>query len=665
MVYGLSSMGRYGATYPTITTVLAYDRVGKRRVPPNSQRISSKLLVSLLSLPPVKVYHPIEGRSAMGVSLAEAFTFITVEELKQIAKGLGIGKKLTRKQDLIRCIINNMDQQLDVILDCLTEEERLYVSELAHNGYCDPFQFIAKFKKKCPYPQEWIWNQPRSPFILLVTDQGINGPPCVPDELIEPLRSRLPKPMVIPIETFSEIPRSPLPKLNKSKLKMADQRFIHIYEGERIVFQELQRVLSLVLVGKMKVSDKNKTPTRAAVRTVSEVLILPDFDLESPKETPNPSLTIGDAVRAYAWPVILQQFGWGRAQRGKLMLTPMGKKFIESPKAETFRDGFKQLLKNDEFDELHRISNIRGQGGKARRFMSEPSFRKIIIGQALAQWPVNQWMAIDEAFRSVFATTSGYDVIHDGYYFNFSDHQYGSLSGCETAINMQYFRVFLFEMLATLGVIDIAYVYPHWLWPDFADCWGIDELDYCGRYDGLLFVRLTPLGAYCLGATKQYEAPVVETHPSFKVLANHEIVFVGDLASCNAELYFLEKIASRQGEFSWRLDQKPILDYLESGGAIRDVLDFLKRGAQENVPENVEIFLNDIGKKTAAFVEAEAAILIEVIDLVTAKLIAHHPQTKKYCYLAGEQKLAIPQKNLRAFRRAVKKLGFILPGIKT
>jgi len=60
-------------------------------------------------------------------------------------------------------------------------------------------------------------------------------------------------------------------------------------------------------------------------------------------------------------------------------------------------------------------------------------------------------------------------------------------------------RAFLFESLATLGLIDFAYTYPHSLWPELGDSWGIDELSFCGRYDGLLYVRLNALGAYCLG----------------------------------------------------------------------------------------------------------------------------------------------------------------------
>ena len=42
-------------------------------------------------------------------------------------------------------------------------------------------------------------------------------------------------------------------------------------------------------------------------------------------------------------------------------------------------------------------------------------------------------------------------------------------------------------------------------------------------------------------------------------------------------------------------------------------------------------------------------------------LIAHDTQAAKYCHLAGTKLLAVPKQNLRAFRSAIGKLGFVIP----
>ena len=75
---------------------------------------------------------------------------------------------------------------------------------------------------------------------------------------------------------------------------------------------------------------------------------------------------------------------------------------------------------------------------------------------------------------------------------NFSEKHYGSLenSGAEGSLERQYMRAFLFESMGTLGLVDVAYVRLHSLWPEFRGGWGTDDLPFCGRYDGLLYVRL-------------------------------------------------------------------------------------------------------------------------------------------------------------------------------
>ena len=66
-------------------------------------------------------------------------------------------------------------------------------------------------------------------------------------------------------------------------------------------------------------------------------------------------------------------------------------------------------------------------------------------------------------------------------------------------------------------------------------------------------------------------------------------------------------------------------------------------------------------KKATSLQAGRPCILIEVGDEATAALIAHDPQAAKYCLSAGDRHLAVPAKNERAFRTAVKKLGYVLP----
>ncbi len=83
--------------------------------------------------------------------------------------------------------------------------------------------------------------------------------------------------------------------------------------------------------------------------------------------------------------------------------------------------------------------------------------------------------------------------------------------------------------------------------------------------------------------------------------------------------------------------------------------------ADGEIPSTVSTFLDDIEKKAIALKGARPCLLIEAGDEATAALIAHDPGASKYCLLAGARHLAVPKKNERAFRTAVKKLGYVLP----
>lgn len=203
--------------------------------------------------------------------------------------------------------------------------------------------------------------------------------------------------------------------------------------------------------------------------------------------------------------------------------------------------------------------------------------------------------------------------------------------------------------------------YPHGLWPELGGRWGTDDLGFCGRYDGLLHVRLTALGVYCLGSADTYDMPVEESAGLVKVLPNLELVLVNDASYSPADVARLELFAAPKNERVWRIDQRRILAHIETGGPMDDIRKELESVADNDVPETVSTLLDEIEKEATALKRGRPCILIEVGDAATAALIAHDPGAAKYCLPAGDRHLAVPAKNERAFRTAVNKLGYVLP----
>jgi hypothetical protein len=105
--------------------------------------------------------------------------------------------------------------------------------------------------------------------------------------------------------------------------------------------------------------------------------------------------------------------------------------------------------------------------------------------------------------------------------------KYGSLghSGYHDwhILQKRYLSCLLFEYVATLGMIDLAYVEPWQVPRDYSDLWGTDDLSFLSRYDGLLWLRLNPLGAYCLDTADGYQPQLPETNAMLAVLPSLQI----------------------------------------------------------------------------------------------------------------------------------------------
>ncbi len=590
--------------------------------------------------------------------VTELLLSLNADVLKALARRLGLSKTLTRKADLVAELDRYLRESLRDLLRHLSEPEKNLLAETAYNdGEVDPLRFQAKYGMECPLPERPSYGATKdSPLLLLLGDRY--GPCELPPRLAEQLRAILDKPAEVTVRLTESLPAVYDPP--KSWRERA-ARPIHVHEGERIVFAELRSVLRLVQAGKLKVTDKAGRPTDDSVRLISEALVIPDFLVEPPPEETTKYTERGGAIRAHAWGVLVQQCGWAKAKGGRLGLTAEGQTMLASMEISRFQEGIDRFLSDNEFDEFNRINHIRGQSGRGGRYLTFPGERRSSICDSIVAWPVNRWISFDEAFRILHATGRRFDVTEADHTLYFGELQYGMLGGRGQAINRQYLRAFLFESLATLALIDVAYVYPHDLWPELRDSWGIDELSFCSRYDGLLYVKLNPLGAYGLGATKVYEPSVPPGPRALRVLPNREIAVVAGRQLSPADRHVLALFAAEKSEFVWELDPTRILTHLESGGSVEDALRFLESSSADPIPETVRVMLSDLAGRATAVRGVEEALLLEIADEATAALIAHDAQAGKHCRLAGGKHLAVPKQNFRAFRSAAKKLGLIIP----
>ena len=295
--------------------------------------------------------------------------------------------------------------------------------------------------------------------------------------------------------------------------------------------------------------------------------------------------------------------------------------------------------------------------------MTNPAYRRIQIVDGLRDCPVGKWVHFDEFSRYLRAMDLSFEVTENPWSLYISHVEYGNLGydGYHgwNLLQGRYILCLLFEYAATLGMIDVAYVDPKISRNDFLDMWFSDELSFFSRYDGLQYFRLNPLGAYCLGLTDTYKQIVPKVEGSLSVQPSL-IVRASDNFPHRDKL-FLEIFAEKESENIWRLDSDKTLSALSSGRKIDDLQKFLEARDEQILPDRVTGFLNQVKRRSEAIKLQGMALVIECANAETANQLIADKQVNKYCELAGERKILVPTASEDKFRRAVRKMGYIVP----
>jgi hypothetical protein len=218
----------------------------------------------------------------------------------------------------------------------------------------------------------------------------------------------------------------------------------------------------------------------------------------------------------------------------------------------------------------------------------------------------------------------------------------------------------LFEYAATLGLVDVAYLLPQGARTDYHGHTGSDSLSCLSRYDGLQYFRLNALGAWCLDLAERYEPPAREVARVLRVLPNQDVVVINPPLPPGDRM-LLERFGERRSDDVWRLTAERILGAVEEGGSLDELTEFLAAQSVEGLPHPVEVFLGDLRHKATRLRDSGTVRLIECADETLARMLAGDPQLRGKCRQAGERGLVFALKDEAAVRKALRRLGYILP----
>ncbi len=594
-------------------------------------------------------------------TVEEALQQLTVSDLKNLAALLNTSNKPTRKAELVELIQRHLlGENLRHLWTKLDRLQQAAVAETLYEtaGSFNANQFFAKYQETPNWGTSEKYGYNRQPSLLCLFIYGV----IIPGDLQKCLRAFVPVPKAVTLNSFDNCPevfRRRWEEWNwETRQQETHEKDIPVIrcEMETAAQQDLQAVLRLVDAGKVAVSDKTGYPSATTMTALASVLIGGDYYDDA--EIADPDEKVG-FIKAFAWPILIQAAGLAELFGKRLALTKAGQKALTTPSAETIRNIWKKWLKTKLIDELRRIDNIKGQTGKGKQGLTTTDKRREAISQALAACPLKRWLTSDEFFRIMLAKGYDFQVTRNPWNLYINEAHYGSLgSGGDWGILQgRYTLCLLFEYAATLGIINIAYVHPRGVRHDYTNLWGTDDLLFFSRYDGLVNLQLTPLGAYCLGITQNYNPPPLEVRSVFRVLPNLEIAATGEPLTA-ADTLVLEIYAQKISDAVWRLEQTKLLSAVTENHSMGQLRDFLKARSVHELPEPVNQFLTDVENRANSLCDRGQARLIECADPALAVLIANDSRTKKLCFLAGEKHLVVPTESETKFRNAVKKLGY-------
>ncbi len=612
------------------------------------------------------------------MKLNDALWNLTNDSLKTLITVADLKKAPTRKADRIAFLNSHLQDPTfwaQLVKQRLSALQRAAIAHIVHDGWprWDPQRFHAIHGELPDLGRNHFdfWNfsgkaREHSPMELIFFNTMDSD--TIPDEL-----QALLKPLVAPPSPVALPTLDALPEVVHDVWE--DPRTREIYTTplplnlrlrELGAGQELAAILQLAQAGKLRFTDKTGLPTAATTRAVQALMATPDY-LLPPDEWGNlggNDLTVNEKdlgpIRGFAWPMLLKAAGFLQLNGGtSSLLSASGRRAIAAPLPETLRAIFNAWMKEDSFDELSRIHQIKGQGGKGQRRLTPPPERRARIACALRELPIGAWVQAHDLLRLMIVRQIKPTVLKgypDGLYLG--EVRYGSLMNAGDTFDLlegSFTRCFLMEFAATLGVVDVAYLRPDLGPVDFSAYWGGEDLTLC-PYNGLTHIRLTPLGAHLLGALDNYTPSIPRPSAPLRVLPNLDVVVVGTPEPQVALI--LDLFAERTAETTWRLTRHGLLDAIDAGHPLATLVGLLSGDPESTLPSTTLDLLADVKKRSAALRDEGLWHVVLADDPAVAAELGRHTTTRKACRLIGDRHLLVQPDKVASFRKAIVALGF-------
>ncbi|MFH0997880.1 MAG: hypothetical protein V1844_20630 [Pseudomonadota bacterium] len=222
----------------------------------------------------------------------------------------------------------------------------------------------------------------------------------------------------------------------------------------------------------------------------------------------------------------------------------------------------------------------------------------------------------------------------------------------QEALLYPFFKGFMF-LLAAFGVVDVAYNYPK------NERIQKKEMDYLSVFDGLQYIRLTPLGAYVADLTKDY-AFKDETESANLVLDDKRLLITLD-GKDRLKAMVLGQLADKISENCYKVSCGSFLKACDTQEDIEGKIRLFRNKVSAKPPRIWEDFLNGILDKIDPLIPEPALLVFrlkEQPELI--ELMARDEILQKYILKAESYHVLISAPNLSKVKKRLEAFGYFM-----
>ncbi len=566
--------------------------------------------------------------------------------LKKFIDLCGGPRSLTRKADRARYLAQTLTDPQEVrrLWHAMDKLSQKALAAAYHNdGFFNQEVFYARYGAlpKRPKSSSYLWST--EPILLDLFIHKFMG-----RARIHPLIMPLLADIVPPFEPFRLKGQEEPPKT----VKVHDQEIELLRaDREQAGLHDLTLYLTLLNQGKIKLSSSTGLPTPKSIETLTERLH--QGDLFEEREKPQ------DAII----PIGLSMFCDGaELVTYKGNLTSLGKQYLATRDPELLLEAFETWVSKGRYDELHRLKAIKGQRARGVR-LTRPGERREKIIEALSWSPTGVWISIFDFYRAIKIweldfdlEEGGLDKLYVGYRQGTRDwyEPWASYEDAWMLTNGLYINLIIMEYLAAIGAVDIVYTYPdNGTFPAFP--YYSDQIGF-SRYDGLLFFRINPLGAFLFGQADAYTPSQAQEDTLFFITPEREIVLLKDELTPVEQAQLDQITEMRKGRRF--LSRSKLLAILDNFPDLEIQRVFLEQHHRGPLPEEVKAWLTQVEENSKALRVVHKSLTIKVRSAELAQKILDDPKAGRIARRLDAKTLIIPASRETAFRNALREMGY-------